>query len=328
MPWPVRCGRPGVLIAGSEAGVGDDFAGGGVHALAGGAWFRRGEGGILRAALEVPYFALTLGGFPEDGGAGDVALVALDAAAIVDQDHIAFAELLRLYAAVGEGGVLTEDGHGCAAGAEGAECGGDVGAEIALRHAFTEGGERGLVGFDGDIVGALQESDLGGRFDHAAARRYGGRADGFEGGGFLAKSVERGEADLLFEPQGSGDDAAIAQCLRGFGGFGGSPLGFAFERQNPRLAGLAFAGEIVHAGAALQVDGGHLVFAHEAAGLFDARGTLGAGDGLHAIEHGLELTDGLGKVALLRRGDTRDGACQEHSSIHSYQITLNGSWYR
>src|SRR5689334_17018487 len=67
--------QAGRLIARSEADVGDDFAGGRVHTLTGGAWFGSGQGGILRAALEVPYFALTRGGFSEDGGAGDVALV-------------------------------------------------------------------------------------------------------------------------------------------------------------------------------------------------------------------------------------------------------------
>ena len=75
--------------------------------------------------------------------------------------------------------------------------------EIALGHAFAQGGERGLVGFDGDVVGALQEGDLGRRFDHAAARGHRGRADRFERGRFLAKSVEGGEADLLLESQTS-----------------------------------------------------------------------------------------------------------------------------
>src|SRR5437879_12569275 len=43
--------QAGRLIARSDAGVGDHFAGGSVDALASGAWFGRGQGGILRAAL-------------------------------------------------------------------------------------------------------------------------------------------------------------------------------------------------------------------------------------------------------------------------------------
>ena len=54
MPCPVRCGRPGHLVVGTEAGVGDHLARGGVDRLAGRADLGRGERGILRPLLEVP----------------------------------------------------------------------------------------------------------------------------------------------------------------------------------------------------------------------------------------------------------------------------------
>ena len=141
MPWPVRCGRPGTLYPGSEAGIGDHLPRGGVHRFAGRAGPGGGQRGILRLALDVPDLPLARGRLAEDGRAGDVRLVALDRAAVVDQHHVALAQLLRLDAAVRKRGVLAEDRHRVALRAERAVRGRDVGAQVALRHPFAQGRE-------------------------------------------------------------------------------------------------------------------------------------------------------------------------------------------
>src|ERR1035438_2651004 len=164
------------LISRTEARAGDYISRRRVHALAGRARLRRRQRGILRPPLQIPHFALPLGRLAEHRGARDVALIPFHAAPVVDQHHVAFVQLLRLCAAVGERRVLAENGHRRPAHPKLTEGRRDVGAQLALRHAFAHGGERCLVGFDGDIVGALQERDLGRRFDHPAACRHRRRA--------------------------------------------------------------------------------------------------------------------------------------------------------
>jgi hypothetical protein len=69
---------------------------------------------------------------PKTTGARDVGLIAVDRAAAVDLDHVAFLQLLRLDAAVRERGERAEADPGAAAGrAEQAMRGGDVGLQIA-----------------------------------------------------------------------------------------------------------------------------------------------------------------------------------------------------
>src|SRR6185369_13815723 len=96
---PVACAmrQSRRLVPWTEARVGDHFAGRRVHALAGGSGFRRRQRGILRPPLQVPHIALPLGRLAEYRGARDVALIPLDAAAVVDQDHVALVQLLGLY---------------------------------------------------------------------------------------------------------------------------------------------------------------------------------------------------------------------------------------
>ena len=71
-------------VAGSETSLGDDIAGGGVDGFTSRADLRGGERGILRFALEVPDEFLAVGRLAENHGAGDVALIAFDADAVVD----------------------------------------------------------------------------------------------------------------------------------------------------------------------------------------------------------------------------------------------------
>ena len=77
MPWPVRWGRPGHLVAGPEAGVGDHLARGGVHRLARRADLRGGERRGLRLLLEIPHLGLARGRLAEDRRPRDVGLVAV-----------------------------------------------------------------------------------------------------------------------------------------------------------------------------------------------------------------------------------------------------------
>src|ERR1039457_1439005 len=230
VPGAMRQSR--CLVPGAETRAGDHLARRRVHALAGGTGPRRRQRRILRPPLQVPHFALPLGRLAEHRGARDVALIAFHAAPIVDQHHVALAQLLRLYAAVRERRVFAENRH----------------------------------------------------------RRPA-------------------------HPQ-------RAQGLRRLRRLGGSPYRFAPRGQNPRLPRLPLAGEIVHAGAALQVDGGHLVDAHQPPRFLHARRAFPVGDRLDAVQHGLQFADGFGLIALLRRGHARNCGGNEDSSIHGYTSSV------
>src|ERR1039457_2768426 len=109
VPGAMRQSR--CLVPGAETRAGDHLARRRVHALAGGTGPRRRQRRILRPPLQVPHFALPLGRLAEHRGARDVALIAFHAAPIVDQHHVALAQLLRLYAAVRERRVFAENRH-------------------------------------------------------------------------------------------------------------------------------------------------------------------------------------------------------------------------
>ena len=117
--------------------------------------------------------------------------------------------------------------------AERAVSGRDVGAEVALRHALLQGRERRLVGFDGDLVGALEERQLGGRLDDAAADddRVGG--DELGGRKLLAQAVEDGEADALLDTD-AGAAEGCRHLLVGASGVGNGGRRRRVSRRLPR----------------------------------------------------------------------------------------------
>ena len=154
---------------------------------------------------------LLVGGFAEDEGAGDVGLVAFDGAAVVDEDDLAFADDLGLEAAVGEGGVLADLAGGIAGDAAAGVGGGDELAELAIGHAGLRGFLGGFVDGEGDVVGELHESELGGGLDGAAAEGDGGGADGGEGWGGVGDAVGEDELGALFDADLAGGDAGFLE---------------------------------------------------------------------------------------------------------------------
>ena len=171
MPWPVRCGKSGHLVVGAEAGVGDHLARGRVDRLARRARLGRGERRRLRACFSRFQTSICRARrLAEHGRARDVRLVAVHRAAVVDLDDVAFAQLLRLDAAVRERGVLAEASPPAPPLAPSARY---AAAMLARRSPCVmpscSVAKRGRERCERDVVGALHQRDLGRRLDHAAA---------------------------------------------------------------------------------------------------------------------------------------------------------------
>ena len=298
-------------VAGAEAGGGDDLAGGGVDGLGLDAGAGGGEGGGLGAVDDVEDVALALGGLAVDEAAGDVGLVALDGAAVVDEDDLAFANDLRLQAAVGQGGGGANLAGGVALDAGAGVAFGDKGGEVVTGDAGPGRFPGGFVDCEGDGVGELHEGELGGRLDLTAA------GDDGDGGVELAPGVSFGERvgedelDAFVDTYGAGSGqvldeqavgvfvllpgedfggAAIGELgeLLGHAGFleagadnVGRELGVGGEYPGEQALGLAGvdAGEVDERRAAGEDDGGHALLLHEGAGFVGAGLALGEGDG-------------------------------------------------
>ena len=151
-----------VLVVGAEAGGGDDAAGGGVDGLHFYAGTGGGEGCGLGAVDDVEDTLLAVGGVAVDEGSGDVGLVAVDEAAVVDEDDLVFADELRGGRAVGLGGEGGDLAGGLSANAAAGVGGVDEGGEVAVGLAGAAGLVDGLVDGEGDVVGELHEGELGG----------------------------------------------------------------------------------------------------------------------------------------------------------------------
>ena len=186
-----------VLVIGTEAGGGDDVAGGGIYGLHFDAWARCREGGGLGAVDDVEDALLTVGWDAVDEGSGDVGLIAVDEAAVVDEDDLIFADDLRGRGAVGLGG----EGGDLAGGLSGhpvAGVGGvDEGGEVVIGLARAAGFIGGFVDGEGDVVGELHEGELGGGFDAAAAGDYGDSGDDSAGRDGMGDAVGEDELDAL-----------------------------------------------------------------------------------------------------------------------------------
>ena len=112
----------------------------------------------------------------------------------------------------GKRGVLAELHAGRSAwSAERLERGADVAAEIELRHALAERGERRLVGLDRDVVGALHQRDLGRRLDHAAAGGHRRREHELDSRRRGPQPIGDEEANALLDADFAGRDAAVLQ---------------------------------------------------------------------------------------------------------------------
>src|SRR6266536_5079659 len=103
-------GKTWHFVVRAETRVGDHFARRGVDRLTRHAGLRGVERGHLCALLEIPHVDLTLRRFAKHHGPRDVRLIAVDHAAVVDLDDVAFLQFLRRDAAVGKGGVFAEAG--------------------------------------------------------------------------------------------------------------------------------------------------------------------------------------------------------------------------
>ena len=142
--------------AGAVAGVGDDGARGGVDGLHFYAGMRGGECGGLGVVDVLEDFALEVGGRAVDEAAGDVGGVAFDGAAVVDEDHFALADGLRLERAVGDGGVGADLAGGVAADAAAGVGLVDEVGEAVVGVAGAAGEVDGLVDVEGDGVGEAE----------------------------------------------------------------------------------------------------------------------------------------------------------------------------
>src|SRR5436190_6696043 len=207
-------GKTWHFVVRTETRVGDHFARRGVDRFTRHAGLRGVERGHLCALLEVPHVDLTLRRFAKHHGPRDVRLIAVDHAAVVDLDDVAFLEFLRRDAAVGKGGVFAEaGGNRRALRAERAVRGEDVVPEIALGHTFAKRRESRLVGRERHVVGALHQRNLGGGLDRPASSGDRIGADVVERRRFFLDAVEDEEAKAFFNADAAGRHTAILENL-------------------------------------------------------------------------------------------------------------------
>src|SRR5205085_6213158 len=123
------------FVVGAEAGVSDDFAGGGVNRLALDPGLRRLKRCCLRLVDDVEYALHLVCRLAENEGAAQVRGVALDRAAAINEQDGAFTNDLRHGGTVRQGGVFRHLHAGAALETELRVRSGDEGGKIILRHA-------------------------------------------------------------------------------------------------------------------------------------------------------------------------------------------------
>ncbi len=209
-----------VGIVGAEASVVNDFAGGGIDRSAGKAGFGCGKCGGLGAMDDVKDVLLPVGWLAKGKAAADVGLIALDGAAVIDENQAAVFDGLGLDAAVGQRGEGIDLATGIA---------GEAGQGIGLADPFADvgvgdagaGGEDGLPGglidLQSDVVGELHQSKFRGGLDCATAGGNGRGADDLECRAGLADTVGEDEGDAFLNSQLaaqlSGGDAEVFEAL-------------------------------------------------------------------------------------------------------------------
>jgi hypothetical protein len=130
-----------------------------------------------------------------------VGLIALDVAAVVDENDLIFADNLWGRRAVGLGGGGRDLARGFAANPAAGISSVDQRGELAVGHAGGAGLVHSFVDGKGNVVGELQEGKLGGGFNTAAAgddRDTGGHATRSDG---LGDAVGEDELHAFVERQ-------------------------------------------------------------------------------------------------------------------------------
>jgi hypothetical protein len=227
-----------------------------------------------------------------------------------------------------EGGVLTELHSGAAAGrAKRGERRADVLAQFDMRHAFLQRGQSGTEGHDRDVVGALHQGDLRGRLEHPATGRHRSRQGQLHAGWQGSTNALRNEEPhALFQADLAARHAAVLEDARhegapvfvflpdpdvvAEGGNLARALLFKRRRHVGQVAFLrddqekralaeapAHAGEILHARAVLEHQGGNALLSHQLPRFFDAR---------HALRFG-NRRGGAGKRRQRRDGRRHTG---------------------
>jgi hypothetical protein len=190
-----------VLVVRAEAGGGDDVAGRGIDRLHFNAGARGGESGSLGLMHDIEGALLAVGRLAVDEAAGHVGLIALDVAAVVDEDDLVFPDDLRAGRAVGLSGERGDLAGGLAANAAAAVGGVDERGELAVGHAGAAGLIHGLVDGEGDVVGELHEGQLGRGFDAAAPSDHGDPGGHTARRDRLRDAIGEDELDALVESE-------------------------------------------------------------------------------------------------------------------------------
>src|SRR5260370_29835750 len=97
-----------VLVVGPEARDGDHLPGSRIYFFTGDPGPRGFEGRFLIPVFYLPYLALAIGGFAKHRRSGYIRFVTLNAAAHIDQDHVAFMQYLWRYRFVRRSSVLSQ----------------------------------------------------------------------------------------------------------------------------------------------------------------------------------------------------------------------------
>src|SRR5229473_607905 len=299
--------QPRSFVVGTKACVGNDLARGRVHGFARRAHLGGGKAGVLRLALDFPNVALALRRFAENESAGDVGLVTFARAAVIHQNHIAVTQDLRGAAAVRKRGVLAKAAKDLALHPKITKRRGAVAGEFLLRHALAHRRPGRAIRDDREVVCFLHQSDLSLRFEHATTGGDRSRADKLEPGRCLANAIVEKKAHPLLDTDPPRTNAAIADDLRDakiralvffpganvgadldqfarafFFELGTNPGEFTALRDDQRKHALTLApthaGEVVHAGPRLDVDGVDFLLGHQALRFRDPRFAFVVGD--------------------------------------------------
>src|SRR6185437_8161667 len=153
-----------ILVIGAEAAVAHHLARCGIHGLHGRAHLGGSQRRLLRLVHDVEDALHLIGGLAQHKRAGDVALVALGVAAIIEHDHRSLDDVLGRNRAMRQGGVFANVDAGSALQAGSPVAGGDPGGNLLLGHARLKRLPYRLVHRERGIVRDLHQGELGWAF--------------------------------------------------------------------------------------------------------------------------------------------------------------------